>query len=546
MQSNYPIELFMTIQDLVNKFGHRAYVSISKTIAFEDLRKQIILETDFLPENTRWKERCAYILEGIKEQKICKCGCGTPISIFNEFVLSHSRRSQEAKDSWKKNMKKTMIERYGEDYGKKILASAKETNLKKYGVSYTCLLEEVKQKMKETTLKNHGVDNCSKSEAIKQKKKDTYEKHYGTKFNCSPEINKRIKKSNNKNTYERFSRFADKMLPLFTVEEFEGGGYDKDYKWLCKTCNSEFLHYYHNGKMPRCPTCFPKDISTGHQEILDFVSSVYSGKIRNNDRTCIYPHEIDIYLPELNLGIEFNGLYWHSEDKGKGKNYHLNKSELCKEKGTRLIQIFEDEWVFKKEIVKSKIANLLTITPERIFARNCTIEEIPSKMKSEFLISNHIQGDDKSLIRLGLFYKKVLVAVMTFGKPRFNKNFQYELIRYCTLLNHSVIGGASKLLNYFLKTYNPESIISYADKRWTTSKENLYFKLGFSYSHSSDPNYFYTKNRIRESRIKYQKHKLKTLLPEFDETLSESKNMEKAGFYKIWDCGNYVYTLNPP
>ena len=145
-------------------------------------------------------------------------------------------------------------------------------------------------------------------------------------------------------------------------------------------------------------------------------------------------------------------------------------------------------------------------------------------------------------MRLGLFYKNRLVAVMTFGKPRFNKKFSWELIRYATLFNFNIVGGAGKLLNYFKHNYSG-SIITYADRRW--SEGNLYKKLGFDFKGYTKPNYFYTKNLLRLSRYKCQKHKLKNLLKEnFDPNLSEHQNMNNNKFYKIWDCGNMIFTLD--
>ena len=252
--------------------------------------------------------------------------------------------------------------------------------------------------------------------------------------------------------------------------------------------------------------------------------------------------EIDIFSREKKLGFEFNGLYWHSERAGKTENYHLNKTKICNDKGIRLIQIFEDEWHFKRNIIQSRIKNILGVTPYRIFARKCKIKKIERDFCEKFLEKYHLQGKDNSSVRLGLFYKNRLVAVMTFGKPRFNKKFSWELIRYATLSNFNIVGGAGKLLNYFKHNYSG-SIITYADRRW--SEGNLYKKLGFDFKGYTKPNYFYTKNLLRLSRYKCQKHKLKNLLKEnFDPNLSEHQNMNNNKFYKIWDCGNMIFTLD--
>lgn len=147
---------------------------------------------------------------------------------------------------------------------------------------------------------------------------------------------------------------------------------------------------------------------------------------------------------------------------GKDKKYHLNKTIDCEKAGYRLIHIFEHEWINKQEIIKSKLKALFNVEQTKIYARKCLIKEISNTEKNDFLNQYHIQGADKSKVKLGLYFKDELIAVMTFGKPRFNKNYEYELIRYAT--SKQVIGGASKLLKYFERNYKPESIITYADR----------------------------------------------------------------------------------
>jgi hypothetical protein len=176
-----------------------------------------------------------------------------------------------------------------------------------------------------------------------------------------------------------------------------------------------------------------------------------------------------------------------------------------------------------------------------IYARNCELKEISSIVSDVFTEANHLQGKFRSKVNLGLFYKDELVAVMTFSPPRYNKNYEYELIRFCNKLNTRVVGGASKLLKHFIKTYNPKSIISYANLRF--SQGNMYEKLGFTKIGKSTANYFYVKDDVVYSRIKCQKHKLKGLLDMFDPNLTELENMEANGFKKVCDRGNLVYEL---
>jgi hypothetical protein len=249
--------------------------------------------------------------------------------------------------------------------------------------------------------------------------------------------------------------------------------------------------------------------------------------------------ELDIYIPEKKLAIEFDGLYWHNDNIVK-PNYHLNKTELCEKQGIKLIHIFENEWLTKQDIVKSRLKNLLGIYDKTIFARKCQIKEVNNKVSKEFQDKNHIQGSVNSKINLGLYFKNELISLMTFGKCRFDKKHEWELLRFCSKLGYHVPGGASKLLKYFEKNYNPKSLVSYADRKWSCGK--VYEKLGFKFIHNSNPNYWYYKKIILlESRVKYQKHKLKNLLENFDENKTEVENMKANGYNRIFDCGNMVF-----
>jgi hypothetical protein len=286
-----------------------------------------------------------------------------------------------------------------------------------------------------------------------------------------------------------------------------------------------------------CKFC-TTSISIEEKNILTFIESM-GVKCIPNDRSVLGDKELDIYLPDYNIAIEYNGLYWHSEEYVDNE-YHLNKSNKCLEKNVRLIHIFEDEWLHKKEIVKSRIINILNLTPKKIYGRKCVIKEVDSNVARNFINENHIQGYVNSSIKIGLFYDNNLVSIMTLGKTRNilkskGEEGEYEILRFCNKLNTTIIGGASKIFNYFLKTYKPKKVISYSDKRWSIG--NLYNKLNFKLENTSKPNYFYLINKKRETRYKYQKHKLKSLGLLTNPSLSAVDNMKINGFYRIFDCG---------
>lgn len=268
----------------------------------------------------------------------------------------------------------------------------------------------------------------------------------------------------------------------------------------------------------------------------------------NNSREFTDGHEIDFIIPEYNLAIEYNGLYYHSEIMGgKDKNYHINKMNICNRVGLRLITIFEDEWLNNKDLIISKLKNQLNLVTNKIYARKCTIKEISASESNLFLDTNHNQGKCQSTIKLGAFYNEELVGVMTFSNGRValgskRVDGEYEMIRYSTILNHSCVGLFSKMLNYFIKTYSPTVINSYGDLRWIDVNKNVYLSNGFTLSSISRPNYWYTyrhKNRIH--RYNFRKHKL--LEMGGDASKSEWEIMKELHYDRIWDCGNGKYTL---
>jgi hypothetical protein len=227
-------------------------------------------------------------------------------------------------------------------------------------------------------------------------------------------------------------------------------------------------------------------------------------------------------------------LYWHSEEK-RSKTYHLDKTNFFKEKGIRIIHIWEDDWLYKQDIIKSQIKNMLLKIDRKIYARNCKI--VILKNVSNFLEKNHIQGKDKSNLKLGLLYNNELVSVMTFnhleGRNKMSNN-EWNLSRFCNLLDTNVIGGASKLLNYFIKNFNPKRIISYADKDWSIG--NLYFKLNFNLKYETKPDYKYIIDGKRKHKQNFKKKNLNV-------NISESSHMSLLGIKKIYDCGKMKFEM---
>lgn len=311
-------------------------------------------------------------------------------------------------------------------------------------------------------------------------------------------------------------------------------------KLECRKCDTQFSftkQYFTDSKFfhELCPTCHPRDIyrSGAEQEIFNYVNNLGFTCVANKRFAGI--GEVDIFLPDKKLCIEYNGLYWHSEEVltmvGKSKTADLEKKERLEQLGYRVITIFEDEWIHKRLIVQSRIRHILNMVENRVYARNTTVVELSSKDAARFCDLYHIQGKARSNVRYGLLYNGDLVAVMTFSKNNISRKISHwEINRFCTLDGITVIGGASKLFNHFIKTHQPDCVVSYADRRW--SNGGLYEKLGFSFVKNTGANYWYVpKNQI--ARI----HRF-TFRTRMRDGINESGLVKELGLLKVWDCGS--------
>ena len=445
---------------------------------------------------------------------------------FNNIEKRKATNKKLHRDANWNNREKFLqtISEFGDAKKKSINKKRILTSLKKFGTEHAMQNEEVKKKRITTCMQRHGKEHVLQLDSVRAA--------------C-----------NAKHREKAWQHLIqDKAcIPMFTHDEFiESSTSKRIWKWKCCTCEDVFEAVYDNGMHHRCYKCYPNTshgTSLAEQELAAFVKSLTTCKVYNHcmeNKHVIDDREIDIWIPELKLGIEFDGLYYHSEINCKDSNYHLKKTEACEEKGIQLIHVLEDEWIEKKAVVKARLKHLICKQKtRRVFARRCEVKELANDIKDKFLEKYHIQGKDVSKIRYGLFFNQHLVAVMTFVKSRFNKQYQWELSRYATIAHFTVVGGASKLLKKFENDYASKSIITYADRRWSQGK--LYEKIGFSFLHASAPSYFYVKSQHRFSRIMFQKHKLKDELEKFDESLSEVENMKMNGYTRVFDCGNLVY-----
>jgi len=291
-------------------------------------------------------------------------------------------------------------------------------------------------------------------------------------------------------------------------------------------------------------------ISKPEQEIIEWLNSQNIQSKR--DRKILGGKEIDIYIPDKKIAIEFNGNKYHTEwFGGKTRQYHLNKTNICKTKGISLIHIFEDEYFYKREIVYNKLSHILGLQKKlpKIMGRKCIIKEVDKNISKEFLTKYHIQGYDPSTIHYGAFYNDKLIAVMSFLKTKNNSN-EWELTRFASDYNFICQGIGGKLFKYFIKNLDPDSIKSFADRRWTIDENNnLYVQLGFKFDTYTAPDYKYYNTNVdrykRWHKFGFRKNILLKKYPDkVNINMTETEMVKTIGYDKIWDCGLIKYIWN--
>lgn len=459
--------------------------------------------------------------------------------------------------------KNAMIAKYGVAHALQIPEindKRKQTNIEKYGVPETMMKDSMHRKQYENTmLDTYGTLNPMGVHSFRQKISDTwsektelelqdivtkrkqtltlnYGEHYGDVITSKSRDTLKSRKGHFYPNFKGDSQWIEiDDMETFLLEELP----TTHPLQIAKKHNLAFSTVYKAIKKYDLKHLIRKQYNTEY-EINELLRAVVP-TTTNNRSLLGNRQEIDILIESKKVCIEINGEYWHSENNGKDIKYHITKTILAEDKGYQLIHIFEYEWLQSRNIIESILKSKLGIFETRIYARKCEVRELTAPIKNAFLNECHIQGEDKSSVKLGLFYENVLVGVMTFGKSRYDKTIEWELIRFASALNTQIIGGASKLFSYFIKTYNPNSIISYADRRY--SKGGLYSSIGFESEGTTPPNFHVIGNNIHipESRINWQKHKLKDKLKIFDSSLTAWENMQLNGYDRIWDCGHWKF-----
>ncbi len=418
-----------------------------------------------------------YIKQNLDKKTVAK---SLNISLWSLSNLLKQYKITKSKDLIKKTREQTCIEKYGvKNAGQSeiIKEKIKESNREKYGVNYYLSTKEAHEKGEQTKLERYGSKTYNNSDKTKLTKKIKYnDENYNNRKKCKETVQERygvdnvfqlasVKETvidsiiNNKEYSKEFKKYInnkdasikflkDKNYSYFDLVKIFNAPYYTIQQWIVRLSLQDYINYTFTGK------------SHYEDDIIEYITSLNNCSIIRNSKI-LDGLEIDIYLPEYKLGIEFNDTYWHS-DLFKKDNYHQSKSIEAMKQGIRLIHIYQYEWnnLIQQNKIKSIIKSALGIYDNKIYARDCTVKVINDKEASAFNNANHIQNHRKARLTYGLFYKDKLVQLMSFSH---NRKYEWEIIRSCSLLNTNIVGGISKLFKHFVDDNNPSEVFSYCD-----------------------------------------------------------------------------------
>ena len=495
-------------------------------------------------------------------------------------MLKYGTRRPQQSNDYKKNLSEK-LNSLSKDHWNKANEKRKNTCKTKYGVTNVSQVDEIHKKavnsllslsdekrseinakILNTKMSKYGKDNISnqtkRKETLKTrskeiqseistKTKNTLIEKYGITCGChTVEGRNNAKKSYMQKTFESL-RLNDFVTPLFKFTDLDFHTYRNiELKWKCKKCGNIFKSkiFEHQSHIARCLKCFPlhPQTSKAEIEIVNYIKTFYNDEIKQNIRSIIKPHELDIYIPDKNLAIELDGVYWHSEEMGTDSNYHLNKTIDCMNKNIRLIHIFDKEWNNKTDIIKSKISSIFNVDSISLNDKSCIIKEIPYNIKSDFLITNHLYGDCESNLNLGLYLNDELISCISMSNTQSNSH-EWNIDRFCNKLNCNITNSLEIILNHFKTIYNPDKITVYVDRKW--NDDEIYIKNNFKLYKTLEPDYWYwnyKKNGYLEPRINYTNSNMKNILPIYNDQMSEHENMKNNGYMRIFDCGYFILT----
>lgn len=458
-------------------------------------------------------------------------------TFLKKYGVDNPSKSKEVYDK----VRKTNLERYGHvcsAQSEVVKEKIKASNLKKYGVDYSFQAEVVKDKIKATSLERYGVDNPSKLDIIKNRIVESNRKNLGVDY---PMQSKDVLDKSRVTSLEKYGTEYPNQSEIVKqhIKESSLRIYGVEHPFMSDVVIGKVLNTNLERYGVPCYLMLTKRWEEANDskpnrdfaELLDDNNITYEREFRCGKYS--YDFKIGNNLVEINPTATHNT---HFNPYGKNRiddMYHFNKSNIANVIGYNVIHVFDwDD--------KGKIISLLK-NRDTLYARKCVVRLVDSVECNQYLMAYHLQGKcNNQTIRLGLYYSNQLVSLMTFGKSHFNKNYEYELLRYCA--SHNVIGGAEKLFKYFVDNYKPKSIVSYCDTSKFSGK--VYDTLGFKYVKTNSPRkHWYSKKEKRHitdglllsqgyDRLFKENHGKGT---------SNEELILARGYLPVYDCGQATY-----
>jgi hypothetical protein len=435
------------------------------------------------------------VRQKIKDSFLDRYGVVNPGQIpevHSRAVETQASKPVELKAEEQAKQTQTLLDRYGAENPMHIQAFKEkraQTCVTRFGVSVPAKNSEVLTMMQTTCLARHGVSNPFESELFKEKAKRTMLEKYGV---------------------EHTMQSPDSVIKMMET------------------------------KLTKYGSLMPQGFGKAEQQVRTWVEAITNEAFPPNHRL-LAGKEVDMYSEELKLGVEYCGLFWHTEDSPtpRTRNYHKDKQTALAKQGVRLITIFEDEWLTREAQVKNFLRSALGKNDHTVYARKCSVQEITKKQAAAFLDAHHIQGSNTlAKTCAGLFHEETLLAVMTFGTHH-RGGAVVVLDRFAVAANHNIPGGASKLFKFLLRLTNTAKVISWSDNRWSVG--NVYEKLGFTKESTLPPDYSYVDFKNPSKRISKQSQRKSAV--DCPEDLTEKEFAVSKDLHRIWDCGKvrWVY-----
>ena len=438
---------------------------------------------------------------------------------------------------------KETLNGFSEERRKEILSKRRNFNNDHYGYDYTIQVPEFRNNKVSYYMENFGCRTIQQTEEFKNEmKKKNLEKIGLESYLQTDECRKQTFICRRTQLYNYFidNQFDE---PMFTLDEFIHSDKLNDiFSFKCRKCGKIFTSTLGIAKCvhKRCPECYP-EYSKSHKQaaVTDFIRSLSSNEFLTNTKRIIKPYELDIYIQNNNLAIEFDGLFWHSSESGKSSSYHLDKYTKCKEKNIKLIHIFEDEWDFKSDIVKSILTK--NISNNKIYISNLqyTISQISEKDERDFMMKNNIFDYTVSSISFGIYVNDNIISVMSFNKMK-DKN-EYSIIRFCNKTFINIQDSFSILLSHFERIYHPSKISMYVDKRYFSGRSLS--SLGFiEFKHTKPKMNIFNKLTLERININtFKQHLISDESLKYDKDKTLYDNIIGNNLNTIYDCGGILY-----